>query len=207
VSFSHSEVSLRLGELPSLGPVTLLSIGSHALTEFPQIDESSHWTDSHMEGLPLALPTMLPRRDPSGPNAALAAIVLFASSDAGVAALVIVLIVAIAFSTWCRWRYTTAQRIARHANRAQARSAGVLEIADDGIISIDVDQRIIFFNRAAERLFDYRAADVLGRPLDMLVPERYLALHRHHVDEFAQSGKTSRPMSARGDIWSAARWH
>jgi PAS domain S-box-containing protein len=115
------------------------------------------------------------------------------------------LAMAAAFSTWCLWRYTAAKRAARIAARSQARSAGVLEIAEDGIISVDAKQRVIFFNRAAERLFDYKADEVLGRPLEMLIPSRYAASHHHHVEEFARSGKTSRPMSARAEVFGRRR--
>jgi PAS domain S-box-containing protein len=89
--------------------------------------------------------------------------------------------------------------------RSIARADGILEVADDGIITIDAAQRIIFFNRAAERLFDYQAAEVLGKSLDMLLPERYAVSHREQVSEYAQSGKTSRRMSERVEVYGRRR--
>jgi len=149
----------------------------------------------------LASPTDQSRRDTAPTAAVLAAAAIFATAPGLATLLAIALTVTIAWAAWSTWRCWVARRDARRAQTAQARSVGVLEIADDGIISLDSGHRIIFFNRAAERLFDYRAAEVLGRPLDMLLPERYLTSHRQHVDEFAHTGKTSRRMSERAEVF------
>ena len=115
------------------------------------------------------------------------------------------LLVSIAMSAWLAWRCRTTLAAARKAVQSQAHAGEILEIADDGIISVDQDQRIIFFNRAAERLFDYRRSDVLGKPLDLLLPERYLDAHRVHVHEYGRSGKTSRRMSERVEVYGRRR--
>ena len=49
----------------------------------------------------------------------------------------------------------------------QAYFANIVELSEDAIISVDADQRIRLFNKGAEAIFGYRAAEVLGRPLDM----------------------------------------
>lgn len=83
---------------------------------------------------------------------------------------------------------------------SENRFAGIIASAMDAIISIDERQRILLFNHAAERMFQYSAAQVIGRPLDMLIPMRLRAAHARHIREFAQSGVTTRSMGRFGTI-------
>src|SRR3974377_76975 len=55
----------------------------------------------------------------------------------------------------------------------QAYLANIVELSDDAIISVDATQRISLFNLGAERIFGYRASEVLGKPLDILLPSRF----------------------------------
>lgn len=153
----------------------------------------------------VASPTDPSRRDTAPAPAVLVAAAIFAMATSLTTFLAIALTASIAWSAWTTWRCWLSRREARLAQRSQARSVGVLETADDGIISLDSGHRIIFFNRAAERLFDYGAAEVLGQPLDLLLPQRYLDSHRRHVDEFAHTGKTSRRMSERAEVFGRRR--
>jgi diguanylate cyclase (GGDEF)-like protein/PAS domain S-box-containing protein len=84
--------------------------------------------------------------------------------------------------------------------QSQANLAGILDIADDGIISLDATQRIQMFNKGAERIFGYTAAETLGQPIDMLLPERLRAAHRQYVQKFSQSAYIARKMGERGEI-------
>jgi protein-histidine pros-kinase len=84
---------------------------------------------------------------------------------------------------------------------SQARLAGILDIADDAIISVDSQQHITLFNQGAERIFGYVAKEVLGRPLDLLLPARFEHIHRRHLAEFATSDETVRRMGERSDIY------
>ena len=78
--------------------------------------------------------------------------------------------------------------------RLAARLSGLLDSAMDGIITVDEGQRIILYNRAAERIFGWSAVQVMGRPLDMLMPKRYRAVHAQQVRRFGATGVTSRRM-------------
>jgi PAS domain S-box-containing protein len=53
----------------------------------------------------------------------------------------------------------------------------IAESTLDAIISADVTGRIISWNRGAELIFGYPVAEVIGRPLPLLMPERYRAEH------------------------------
>ena len=77
---------------------------------------------------------------------------------------------------------------------------GILALADDAIISIDASQRIVLFNQGAERTFGYTAAEVIGQPLEILLPERLRPAHRSHVSGFAGSPKSASRMGERGEI-------
>jgi PAS domain S-box-containing protein len=84
---------------------------------------------------------------------------------------------------------------------AKARFEGILEIAEDAIISIDSNQRIILFNQGAEKVFGYTASDVLGKPLDLLTPTRFAESHRRHIGEFSRSPDVSRSMAQRREVF------
>src|SRR6185295_7437791 len=75
-----------------------------------------------------------------------------------------------------------------------ARLSGLLESAMDGIITVDSGQRIIFYNRAAEKIFGWSPIQVIGRPLDMLMPKRFRSAHAQQLRHFGETGVTSRRM-------------
>ena len=79
---------------------------------------------------------------------------------------------------------------------SQARLAAIIGSTMDAIITVDEEQRIVLFNRAAERIFGYRAQQIMGKPLDMLIPEDLRVAHRVHIRNFGETGVTSRSMSS-----------
>ncbi|MCI0394527.1 MAG: PAS domain S-box protein [Chloroflexi bacterium] len=84
---------------------------------------------------------------------------------------------------------------------SQTQLTGIIGSAMDAIISVDADHKIILFNRAAERLFGYPAADMIGQALDRLIPERFRQAHQEHVQRFGQTGVTNRSMGASGNLY------
>ena len=83
----------------------------------------------------------------------------------------------------------------------QARINGLIDAAMDAIVSTDENQNIIIFNHGAEQMFGYRAADIIGQPLEVLVPIRFRGKHRNHVDEFGRTGITTRTMNQLGETY------
>jgi len=65
----------------------------------------------------------------------------------------------------------------------------VAQTAADGIISADADGNITYFNTAAESLFGYPAAEVMGRPLTFLMPDRFRASHKRGLQHFRSTGE------------------
>jgi PAS domain S-box-containing protein len=84
---------------------------------------------------------------------------------------------------------------------SQARFAGIVNIADDAIISIDRNQRITLFNQGAEKIFGYKASEAIGQPLDLIIPLPFIQAHRHFVAEFGKSPTQSRRMGERREIY------
>lgn len=83
---------------------------------------------------------------------------------------------------------------------SEAKFAGIVNISADAIISVDIAQRIIHFNNGAEEIFGWSAAEIIGQPLDLLIPERYRAAHPQHMRNFAASPIDARRMGERREI-------
>jgi PAS domain S-box-containing protein len=84
---------------------------------------------------------------------------------------------------------------------SQVRFAGILDIADDAIISVDGKQQITLFNQGAEKIFGYTVQEAIGQPLDLLLPVCFAELHRQHVAGFGQSSDEARKMGERREIF------
>ncbi len=80
---------------------------------------------------------------------------------------------------------------------AQESLAAVISIAADAIIFVDSEQRVTLFNESAERVFGYSAAEVLGKPFDFLMPERFRAGHQQHMRSFSAQAAVARKMAER----------
>jgi PAS domain S-box-containing protein len=93
--------------------------------------------------------------------------------------------------------YAQARR-RQEANRAlhnvEARVSDIVESAMDPMIAVDLHQRVVLFNAAAERAFLWPRAAVLGESLDKLIPQRFRQAHRAHIQRFGDTGVTSRRM-------------
>lgn len=120
-------------------------------------------------------------------------------------ALVIVLIILAVVLAWFAYASLhddLEQRVAaeRALRASEAKFSGILEIAADAIISVDERQRIVHFNRGAERIFGWSAAEALGQDLGMLLPERYRAGHARFMQGFGGSADNARQMGERRSI-------
>lgn len=78
--------------------------------------------------------------------------------------------------------------------RSEAQLRGFLAAMADAVIVIDEGRTIRRWNLGAERAFGYTRAEVVGAPLDLLLPHRHRKAHRAHVATFAKGAPTSRRM-------------
>lgn len=100
---------------------------------------------------------------------------------------------------------TERKRIEEEVRAARARFSGILDIAPEAIVSTDEALRITLFNKGAEETFGYRAEEVLGQSLDILVPERFREAHRRHMANFAVSDEVTRMGHRRPDVFGLRR--
>lgn len=78
--------------------------------------------------------------------------------------------------------------------------AGILAISEDAIISAGQDGRIKMFNRGAREIFGYMPGEVVGEPIEMLLPEPARENHADLVRKFSGGEIPSKIMEARREI-------
>jgi PAS domain S-box-containing protein len=86
-------------------------------------------------------------------------------------------------------------RGSRHAagggsNAAERRFEQLLEFAPDAMVCADSSGAIVVVNRAAELMFGYRRHELIGRPIEQLVPERFRGVHRRHRATYIQDPRS-----------------
>ena len=65
----------------------------------------------------------------------------------------------------------------------------ILETSPDGLITIDENGIVLSFNPAAERMFGYDAAAVIGRNVSCLMPSPYREEHDAYLERFLRTGE------------------
>ena len=95
---------------------------------------------------------------------------------------------------------TVRKQAATELAESRSRLSVVVDSAMDAIISIDSRQNVVLFNEAAERMFQRKAADVIGHSLEKLLPKRFATRHSRHIDGFAQTGVSNRAMGNLGAL-------
>ena len=94
----------------------------------------------------------------------------------------------------------TERQATEHALReAEARIRAVVDHVVDGIITIDQHGTLESFNPAAERIFGYQAAEVLGRNVKLLIPEPDRSAHDGYLANYARASQHDRLLRPRGD--------
>ncbi len=76
------------------------------------------------------------------------------------------------------------------ATASEARHRAVLENMADGLITIDAHGIVESFNQAAERIFGYETAEVVGHNISMLMPEPHASAHDGYLSRYLMSGET-----------------
>ena len=72
----------------------------------------------------------------------------------------------------------------------EARFRSVAETATSAIVTADDGGAIVFWNKAAEGVFGYRADEVLGKPVSLLIPENLRNAHSAGMNRYLATGET-----------------
>jgi PAS domain S-box-containing protein len=65
----------------------------------------------------------------------------------------------------------------------------MIETVNEGVITIDDAGRILEFNPAAERTFGYRAAEIRGKNVKLLMPDPYSSAHDGYLKRYRETGE------------------
>jgi PAS domain S-box-containing protein len=94
------------------------------------------------------------------------------------------------------------EEIRRNAalQRAWASTRSMIESAPDAMVVVNEAGEIQLANAETEKLFGYQRDQLVGRPIEMLVPERYQGRHPEHRSAFFHAPR-ARPMGASLELW------
>src|SRR6476469_6000291 len=81
---------------------------------------------------------------------------------------------------------------------------GFLEAAPDAIVVVDGSGHIVIVNHLADRLFGYCRQELLGMPIEGLVPQRFRQQHAGHRNNYSREPHT-RPMGEGRELWGRRR--
>ena len=68
---------------------------------------------------------------------------------------------------------TERKRAEEALRQAEEQFRAVVQNANDAILTVDVQQTITFWNQAAEKMFGYRAAEIIGQPMAQIIPQQF----------------------------------
>ncbi len=92
-------------------------------------------------------------------------------------------------------RVSAQEKEARSEARIERRFRELLEAAPDAIIEVDREGRIVLLNLVTEKMFGYKREDLLGKPVELLVPEAIRAAHVRYREGYWNHPAT-RPMGS-----------
>lgn len=79
------------------------------------------------------------------------------------------------------------EQVARSLQHSETMLRGVTQTAHDAIIAADAGGLIQYWNPGAARIFGYDTAEVLGKPLTMLMPQRFHDAHRSGIRRYVET--------------------
>jgi len=88
----------------------------------------------------------------------------------------------------CRSNMSQLKKFAQSLVESEAKAKSILETAVDGIVIISPQGLIESFNPAAEKIFGYTAKEVIGRKVNILMPQPHRDNHDRYIQSYLQTG-------------------
>lgn len=108
-------------------------------------------------------------------------------------AAVLLLVVGVA-----HWEYGRLEKSRRHAEQSASNThdflQGILDASFDAVISVDAEQNITYFSRQAEVMFGYKAEEIIGKSLNLLIPTPSRRRHKEFAKNFTDGAEAARTM-------------
>jgi PAS domain S-box-containing protein len=98
----------------------------------------------------------------------------------------------------------TRLKVRSHGKVLETRYRGLLETVPDSIVMVNHTGRIVLTNKQAETLFGYKKEELLGTPIEVLLPARFREGHVEHRTRYYAAPKT-RPMGAGLDLYAVRK--
>ena len=106
-----------------------------------------------------------------------------------------------------RVQLLASEQAARAEAGIEKRYRKLLEAAPDAILEVDRQGQIVLVNVQAEKLFGYTRAELLGKPVESLIPERFQDPHPGHRDGLLRPSGDEAHGDGPGAVCEARRWH
>jgi PAS domain S-box-containing protein len=88
--------------------------------------------------------------------------------------------------------------------KAEEKFRGLLESAPDAMVIVNTQGNIVLVNSQTEKLFGYRREELIGQPVELLVPDQVRARHVQHRDRYLAS-PVLRPMGAGLELYGVRK--
>jgi len=104
--------------------------------------------------------------------------------------------------SWFTAHYSIRRRQTEEERRAsEARFRGLIESAPDAIVIVNEEGRIVLVNAQTELWFGYSRDELLGQPIELLVPERFRTHHQDYRRAYTEN-PVVRPMGVGLDLYA-----
>ena len=84
---------------------------------------------------------------------------------------------------------TERKKIGGKIQRAEQFAAGLIETAQDAIVSIDEEGIVKIWNLSAEKIFGYSQNEIMGKSITAIIPEKYKKRHDEGLKRFLETGQ------------------